>query len=50
VTIPAVAPIFPALLVLTGKTLGEAEIQVSVGELVRSLTVGGAENVPIARN
>jgi hypothetical protein len=50
VTIPAVAPILPALLVLTVKTLGAEEIQVSVGELVRSLTVGGVENVPIARN
>lgn len=49
-TIPAVAPIFPALFVLTGKTLGKEEIQVSVGEFVRSLTVGAVENVPMARN
>jgi hypothetical protein len=38
------------MLLLTGKTLGVAEIQVNVGELVRSLTVGELENVPIARN
>jgi hypothetical protein len=50
VTIPAVAPRLPAVLVLTGKTLGREEIQVSVGEFVRSLTVGEVENVPIARN
>lgn len=35
---------------MTGKTLGLAEIQVSMGEFVRSLTVGVLENVPIARN
>jgi hypothetical protein len=50
VTIPAVAPGFPPVLLLTGKTLGVAESQVRVGELVRSLMVGAAENVPIARN
>jgi hypothetical protein len=37
-------------LVLTGKTLGTAEIQVTMGEFVRSLMVGEVENVPIARN
>jgi hypothetical protein len=37
-------------LVLMGKTLGVAEIQVRLGEFVRSLTVGAVENVPIARN
>jgi hypothetical protein len=50
VTIPAVAPELPAVLVLTGNTLGTAEIHVSVGEFVRSRTYGGVENVPIARN
>jgi hypothetical protein len=49
-TMPAVAPTFPAVLVLTGKSFGNEEIQVSVGEFVRSLTNGAAENVPIARN
>jgi hypothetical protein len=49
-TIPAVAPSVPAVLVLTGKTLGTEEIQFNVGEFVRSLTVGAVENVPIARN
>jgi hypothetical protein len=38
------------VLVLTGKTLGKAEIQVTVGEFVRSRTNGAVENVPIARN
>jgi hypothetical protein len=38
------------VLVLTGKTLGKEEIQVTVGEFVRSLTYGAVENVPIARN
>jgi hypothetical protein len=47
---PAVAPRFPAVLVLMGKSLGKEEIQVSVGEFVRSLVNGGLENVPIARN
>jgi len=37
-------------LLSTGKTLGVAEIQVSVGEFVKSLTAGVPENVPIARN
>jgi branched-subunit amino acid transport protein AzlD len=50
VTIPAVAPELPAVLVFTGKTLGTEETQVSIGEFVRSLTVGAVENVPIARN
>jgi hypothetical protein len=36
------------LLVVTGKTFG-AEVN-QVTELVRSLTVGAVENVPIARN
>jgi hypothetical protein len=48
VTIPPGAPGFGGVeFVLTGKTLGAAESQVT--ELVRSLTVGGVENVPIAR-
>lgn len=34
-------------MLLTGKTLGKEESQVT--EFVRSLTVGGVENVPIAR-
>jgi hypothetical protein len=38
------------VLLLTGKTFGKAEIHVSVGEFVRSLTNGAVENVPIARN
>jgi hypothetical protein len=50
VTIPAVAPKVPEVLVFTGKTLGAEEIQFSVGEFVRSLVAGGVENVPIARN
>jgi hypothetical protein len=50
VTIPAEAPVFPPELVSTGKTLGKVEIQVSVGEFVRSLTYGAVENVPIAKN
>jgi hypothetical protein len=37
-------------LVSTGKTLGKEEIQVTVGEFVRSLTNGAVENVPTARN
>ena len=45
VTIPAVAPRVPVVAVLTGKTLGTEEIQVSVGEFVRSLMVGVVENV-----
>jgi hypothetical protein len=36
------------LLLVTGKTFGADVIQVT--ELVRSLTVGAVENVPIARN
>jgi hypothetical protein len=48
VTIPAEAPVFPPVLVLTGKELGKVEIQVT--ELVRSLTYGAVENVPIAKN
>jgi len=50
VAIPAVAPRLPPVLVLTGKTLGVEEIQVTEGELVKSLTAGGVANVPIARN
>ena len=50
VTVPALDPGVPAVLVFTGKLLGMVEIHVSVGELVRSLTVGVVENVPIARN
>jgi hypothetical protein len=38
------------VLLLTGKTLGVAEIQVRLGEFVRSLRVGGTVNVPNARN
>jgi hypothetical protein len=48
VTIPADAPVFPPELVSTGKILGKEEIQVT--ESVRSLTYGGVENVPIAKN
>jgi hypothetical protein len=46
---PAVVPELgaPVPLVLIGKILGAEEIQVT--EFVRSLTVGDAENVPIAR-
>jgi hypothetical protein len=47
---PAVAPRFPPVLLLTGKSLGKEEIQVNVGEFVRSLTNGALEKVPIARN
>jgi hypothetical protein len=47
VTIPAVAPEVPPEFVLTGKELGKEESQVT--ELVRSLTYGAVENVPIAR-
>ena len=47
---PAVAPRDPPVLVLTGKTLGDEDTQLSVGEFVRSLTEGGVANVPIARN
>src|ERR1700720_3541934 len=36
------------MLLVTGKTFGADVIQVA--ELVRSLTVGAVENVPIARN
>jgi hypothetical protein len=50
VTVPALDPGDPAVLVFTGKLFGKVEIHVSVGELVRSLTVGVLENVPIARN
>jgi hypothetical protein len=50
VTSPAVAPEFPPEFESTGKSLGKLEIQVVVGELVRSLTYGAVENVPIARN
>jgi hypothetical protein len=38
------------VLVLIGKSFGNEEIQVSVGEFVRSLTNGAPEKVPIARN
>jgi hypothetical protein len=48
VTIPAEAPVFPPVLVSTGKILGKEEIQVT--ESVRSLTYGEVENVPIAKN
>src|SRR5271167_4469973 len=47
---PAEAPELPPELVLTGKTLGNAEIQVRLGEFVRSLTKGAVAYVPIARN
>jgi hypothetical protein len=47
---PALAPRFPAVFVLMGKSLGKEEIQVSVGEFVRSLVNGGLEKVPMARN
>jgi hypothetical protein len=49
-TMPALAPGPPPVLVLTGKSFGRDEIQVVVFEFVRSLTYGGAENVPIAKN
>src|SRR5690348_9825827 len=50
VTIPAVVPELaaPVPFVLTGNIFGNAEIQLT--ELVRSLTVGELEKVPIARN
>jgi hypothetical protein len=38
VTSPAVAPALPPALVSTVKTLGTSEIQVRLGEFVRSLT------------
>ena len=38
VTIPALAPELPPVLVLTGKSLGKEDIQVRLGEFVRSLT------------
>ena len=44
VTSPAVAPGAPELLI--GKIKGAVEIQVKVGELVRSWTVGAVEKVP----
>jgi hypothetical protein len=50
VTIPALALGVPPELVLTGNADGNDEIQVVPGELVRSLTYGTVENVPIARN
>jgi hypothetical protein len=50
VTTPAGAPRVPVVALLTGKMFGKAEIQVNVGEFVRSLTNGDVENVPIARN
>jgi hypothetical protein len=37
-TIPALAPGPPPVLLLTGKSFGKDEIQVVVGEFVRSLT------------
>lgn len=38
VTSPALAPEFPPLFVSTGKSFGKEEIQVVLGEFVRSLT------------
>src|ERR1035438_1558514 len=49
-TIPAVAPCPPPLFLLTGKTFGTEEIQLGVGELVRSLTYGAVAKIKNARN
>ena len=38
VTIPAVAPELPPEFVFTGKSFGKEDIQVRLGEFVRSLT------------